>query len=274
MPDAGTGAVKLRRRLHVDGRQRAYHLHAPLSGRRSSSLPLIVMLHGHGGTAARFRRLTGMDAAADAKGVLVAYPEGTSWSNVPWRSWNAGHCCGYGKARQVDDVAFFDALLEDIQRAFPVDAQRIYVAGVSNGGMLAYRLACERSERIAGIAVVAGAMSDLACQPTEPVSVLIIHGTADRLVPYDGTRSPVTRDARSDRAVRDAASYWVAHNACGSEPEHLTGGAVRLEQYAGCRDGTSVTLYTIEGGRHAWPGARGRDDLSATETIVGFFTPD
>ena len=218
-----------------------------------------------------------MNALADREGFIVVYPQGTGWLGVH-RSWNAGACCGYAMNRQIDDVAFIRALVDELLRAYPVDAQRIYVTGISNGGMMAYRLGCELSDRLAAIAPVAGALNT-ACTPTRPVSVIIFHGTADPYVPYAGGQGPAVHERRIDPPVASAVSFWVAHDHCTAIPQARERGHVLEHIYAGGTEGAEVILYTIRGGAHAWPGgrrgwwlgARPTAELSATEVMWEFF---
>ena len=260
---AGTRA----RRLRVEGRARTYLVHLPPARLGSPLQPAVIVLHGHGGTASKAMRVSRMNAKADAEGFLAVYPEGASWAGTPWRSWNAGRCCGYAEATGVDDIAFLRALIEDLRSAFPVDPARIYVTGMSNGGMMAYRAACELSDLIAAIAPVAGAMSAAACEPAHPVSLLIIHGTHDRYVPYEGGVSPATRDDREDPPVMEAAAFWAKRNGCANQPEREPHGAVTHAWFPGCADGAAVGVYTVEDGRHAWP----RRGFSATDAMWEFF---
>lgn len=234
-----------RDRLHelsINGQSRYYLLHAPESV-PAGPRPLLIALHGHGGTAARMRRTTNFNALADAHGFFTAYPEGASWRNTAWRSWNAGGCCGFARQTNVDDVAFLRALIADARERYAVDPQRIFVAGVSNGGMMAYRAACELSADIAGIAVVAGSMQSPRCEPAHPVAVMIMHGTADRLVPYGGGPGGDAEERRTDPPVASAVEFWTRHN----------------------RGRADVLLRTIEGGRHSWP-------AGAAEEIWVFFS--
>lgn len=262
------------------GRRRVTLVHQPSLSTMSGQRPLVILLHGHGDSPQRVRRISGMDAKADREGFFVAYPSGTGWCGLPLLSWNAGGCCGYAMERGVDDVAFIRALIQQLLHRYPIDAHRIYVAGVSNGGMMAYRLGCELSESIAAIATVAGALTASACSPTHPLSVLIIHGTDDRQVRYDGGASLLSRDARVDPPVSRAVSFWVARNGCRVSPQRSTHGHIAQETYAGGREGTAVVLYTIQGGRHAWPGGRRgwwlgdapTNEVSATDLIWEFFS--
>ena len=269
------------RSITVDGRHRSYIVHVPPAYTSRAAHALVVVLHGGGGTAKTAMRMTGMSAKADHEGFLVVYPNGTG--RLPTRSltWNAGTCCGYAVQEQIDDVTFVARLLDALHHEFTIDDRRIYATGISNGAMLAYRLACELDDRIAAIAPVAGAMAAPACEPAHPMPVMIFHGTADRHVRFDGGASttPASSTRRVDRSVADAMSFWVAHNQCAAPPHQQQHGSIRQRTYAACRDGTEVVLITILGGGHAWPGgeqgsAAGdapTQDISATDMMWAFF---
>jgi polyhydroxybutyrate depolymerase len=262
--------------LSVGGRSRHYRLHVPPAPAQPAAL--VLVLHAHGGDARQAAHISGMSAKADAEGFFVAYPLGSGWRGIN-RGWNAGHCCGYAMSAQVDDVAFIRALIDHLLTTHPIDPGRVYVTGISNGAMMAHRLGCELSDRIAAIAPVAGTLGLAACVPSHPVSVLMIHGTADPYVPYAGGRGVAARDERVDRPISAVVSRWVAHNRCQSEPEIEERGAIRRERYGGGTGGAEVILYTIRDGGHAWPGgARGwrfgatpSRELSATDVLWDFF---
>jgi polyhydroxybutyrate depolymerase len=268
------------RTLLVEGRRRHYLLHAPPGEAGRTPRPLVLVLHGHSGTPDQLVDLSGMSALADREGFLVAYPEGTRWGRGSPRSWNAGSCCGYAVGKQVDDVAFIRALIDDAAAAHPVDAARIYATGISNGGMMAYRLACDLADRIAAIAPVAGALGYDTCEPSQPVSVMVFHGTADASVPYEGGRGQHQKTTVEARSVPSSVAFWVARNGCRPEPQRAAEGEILREAYGGGRGGSSVVLYAIQGGGHAWPGGRkgwwlGVEPtraISATELMWEFFT--
>ena len=157
-----------RRFLETESGQRYYWLYEPPEGRHESPLPLLIVLHGHGGTGRRMMRVTGLNRLADKEGWLVAYPDGESWGNIPWGSWNAGYCCGYAQHRKVDDVAFLNLLMDDLQEVYPVDSRQVSIIGVSNGGMMAYRAGCALAGRLSAIWIIAGAMPPGSCELETP----------------------------------------------------------------------------------------------------------
>lgn len=256
-----------RRFLETENGRRSYWLHVPPGNRQEGPLPLLIVLHGHGGTGRRMMRLTGLNRLADEEGLLVAYPDGESWWNIPWGSWNAGYCCGYAQHRQVNDLDFLNLLMDDLQEVYPVDSRQVSIIGVSNGGMMAYRAGCALAERLSAIWIIAGAMPPGPCEPETPLSVMIVHGTEDSYVLYHGGDSPKSGYKRRDASVEDAVRFWVNHNRLSMTPDRLEQGAVIEERYQGDDHRIRVILYTIQGAGHHWPGRRVSDPFSINERI-------
>ncbi|HJY87163.1 MAG TPA: hypothetical protein VKE24_10035, partial [Candidatus Acidoferrales bacterium] len=150
---------------------------------------------------------------------LVAYPSGTGRSSrMP--TWNSGNCCGYAMENKVDDVAFIRALIDNLEHNYSVDPRRIFVTGISNGGMMSYRIGCELADQIAAIAPVEGAQN-IDCWPSGPVSVILFHGSKDRLVPFRGGSTPFQiGPRRTDNSVANAVAFWVKQDGCSLTPKH------------------------------------------------------
>lgn len=257
--------------IDVDGRTRIYLLHTPPGYDRNRKTPLVLVLHGAVQNPEGAERMSGMSALSDREKFLAAYPSGTSrLRNAP--TWNAGNCCGYALAYKVDDVAFIRALIDKLERDYPVDPKRVFVTGISNGAMMSYRLACELSDKIAAIAPVEGALN-VDCRTPHPVSVIVFHGTADHLVPFEGGTTPFQiGERRTDRSVADAIAFWVNQDGCSSAPARDETPAVHSTIYSGCKDGAGVALYAIQGGRHMWPGRPySGNDVPATNLMWSFF---
>jgi polyhydroxybutyrate depolymerase len=263
--------------VEAAGTTRTYLLHVPATLPEGKRLALVLVFHGGGGHAWRMPRFTGFDRLADEQGFIVAYPESLN------RHWNDGR--GLSPA---DDVAFIRTLIAETSRSYPVDAKRIYSAGISNGGFFAQKLACELADQMAAVASVAATMPEplvATCEPSRPVSVLFMHGTEDRLVHVEGGNI-ARRNGRSI-SLADAAKYWRDRDqtttfASEELPDRVRDGThVRCETYGGGKEGTEVVVYTIEGGGHAWPGGpqylpvflvgRASHNLDATRTIWEFF---
>ena len=269
--------------LSVGNLQRSYEVHLPKDAPPAQPAPLVLVFHGGGGNAANAARMSGMDAKADAEGFIVAYPNGTGMrADAKLLTWNAWRCCGAALDNKVDDVAFVRALVDDIARRYPVDRKRIYATGFSNGAMLTYRVGCELGDVVAAIAPVAGALNDYNCGTGPKVSVVAIHGTADKHVRFEGG-VPITAfdtHKRADTGVQFALDTWKKRDGCNDPPSRERNGSV-IHTVFRCADGTAVELYAIEGQGHAWPGGRkglrfGNVDepsteISATDVIWEFF---
>jgi polyhydroxybutyrate depolymerase len=170
-----------------DGRHRTYRVYVPAS-LPTHPVPLLIALHGGTGWNTQFERNSGFDALAERYGFIVVYPNGvgTGPGEASLRTWNAGMCCGPAVQKHVDDVGFIKQLIGTLEVGFRIDRARVFAAGHSNGGFMAYRLACELSDRIAAVGLQSGGFGLLTCAPKHPVSLLHIHGTADTNVPIDG----------------------------------------------------------------------------------------
>jgi polyhydroxybutyrate depolymerase len=268
--------------IQVGSLERKYLIHLPplaaTSGTATATIapvPLIIVLHGATEQPAGIEHLSKMSELADAHNFIAVYPEGTSAHGLA-PTWNAGNCCGYAQENKIDDVAFIRALIDKLKTGPPpgyaIDPKRIYATGISNGGMLSYRLACELSDQIAAIAPVEGAQYP-DCHPTHPVSVIIFHGTADHLVPFDGGTSPFqVGPHRSDIPVREAFAFWVHHDGCYLQPTHEETAELHTTIYSSCNAGSADALYAIQGGHHMWPGVLpSGNSVPASDLIYSFF---
>jgi len=206
--------------IEFHGVARTYALYVPASLQSGVPAPLVVALHGGGGNAANLERTVRLDAIAEREGFLVVYPDGSGRLDEILLTWNAGNCCGYALDEQVDDIGFIGALVAQLSDMYAIDPRRVYATGMSNGGMMSYRLACEAADLFAAVAPVAGALNVADCEPAEPVSVLAIHGTADQHVLFEGGPPNVKADVheRVDRSVHYAMTFWAARDGCGLEP--------------------------------------------------------
>ncbi|MEW2356739.1 PHB depolymerase family esterase [Spirillospora sp. NPDC029432] len=250
----GTGTHKQKIDVGTPG-HREYLLHVPpkltggkwRDGKPAEPLPLVLALHGGAANMDQMRELTGYDRISDDKGFLVAYPDGFVMS------WNAGDCCGPAKLGKIDDVDFLAKLIGKLTGAGLADPKRVFVTGFSNGAGMAYRLACERPGRVAAIGVVEGALVT-ECDPERPPSAMIVHGTADGSVPFDGGGRRDFNDGRPFPPVREAVDFWRKRAGLPAPSRPLKG----LSNGADCegtgkgRGGVEVTFCKIEGGRHRW----------------------
>jgi polyhydroxybutyrate depolymerase len=270
------GGVDKQETLSMAGTERTYTLHVPAGLHVLRAVPLVIALHGRYGTGKDQEKLSGLSSLADEKRFLIAYPDGVG------RSWNAGHGVGAAQRRGVDDVHFISELIEAIARGFPVDRRRIYAVGMSMGGILAHRLACELSDKIAAVASVAGPMSadlESSCGARGGVSVMHLHGTADRIVRFEGGD---TRSGGRVLSAPETTRTWAERNRCKMTAKTSRPAPdVECETYSGCQDEAEVVLCALEGSGHTWAGGRQyaprlmigttNRSVSASEMIWQFF---
>jgi polyhydroxybutyrate depolymerase len=229
-----------------DGQQRTYLLHVPSALPVGSHPPLVVALHGATVTAAETERYYHWDDLADAKGVVVAYPQGIN------NAWNAGSCCSDAPSRNTDDLGFVGAVLGDASTRVAADPSRRYMTGVSNGAMMTLRYACERPGELAAIGSVAGTFTSR-CDHPPPIPFIAIHGLNDRAVSFEASSN--TAETGPDirlPGVETIGRFFVA-DGC-RDPMTTTAGPVHT-QTGTCAPGLDVKVMTIEGAGHQWPGA-------------------
>lgn len=232
--------------LTVGGLVRSYSVHVPPGLDRPAGL--VLYLHGAGQTGGEQAALTNYNAVADQYGFVVAYPDGIDLS------WADGRGASLPDREGIDDVGFLSALTDRISRDYGIPPGRVFVTGMSAGAFMANRFACERADLVRASAPVAGTLGmGIPCNPSRPVSVLEIHGTADPVVPYDGG-AMVGRGGASDIVgAPTMAQRWRVANRCPGPPVEDPAGQVQREIAAGCAAGTEVVLVSIDGGGHIWP---------------------
>lgn len=247
--------------LTYGGRERDYRVYVPGS-LTETPVPLVIGMHGGFGSGEQFANTTRFDEQAEAGRFIVVYPDGTG--AVP--TWNGGRCCGYAAREDVDDVGFIAALIDQMSADYPIDPARVFAVGHSNGAIMAFRLACELSDRIAAIGAVAGSLEISACEPDRPVSVLLIHGDADENHPFDGGQGP--RSIANVDFMSVPYTMTIVSQAMGCDPTSLlsSAGPINTSGYPGCADGVTVELQVIHGASHAWPGGKHGPGLGGEPT--------
>jgi polyhydroxybutyrate depolymerase len=280
------------------GQARSYALYVPASYDPAVPMPVVVLLHGRWGTGAGTADYTGMNQIAEREGFIGVYPDALNNPNPtdPYDTgWNYVYGVPFLVAREPDDGAFITGLLDDLALDLNIDQRRIYVTGMSNGGFMVHNLACTYPDRFAAFSTVAGSgyigFADM-CTHEVPVSIMIIHGTADDNVMWNGrTELLGGREFVTQYPVPDMVSFWVAHDLCSVDTAEITdlpqGGdspatSVRSIIFNDCMDDASVQLYAVIGGGHNWPGVQSEGasarelsmvsmDINAGELMWDFF---
>ncbi|OBK13757.1 PHB depolymerase family esterase [Mycobacterium sp. 1245852.3] len=235
------------------GMDRTYMLHVPAG----DPVGLVLSLHGGGGSGISQRALTGFDTVAEAHNLLVVYPDGYD------KSWADGRGASPADRHHINDVAFLVGLVTKVQHDYGVAPGHVFVTGMSNGGFMSNRLACERADVFAAVAPVAGTLGvGVACNPSQPVSVWEAHGTADPLVPFKGGavrgRGGLSHSISADTMV----DKWRSADGCQGDPamealpDVRDGTVVHRYESTGCAANTEVVFYKIDRGGHTWPGGK------------------
>ena len=227
--------------------ERTYILYVPDTYSPTIGAPIVFNFHGFGGQASDHMLEADMRSIADTAGFILVYPQGALLDGSP--HWNTAEI-GPGNKSSIDDLGFFDWMLDEIIAHYTIDEQRVYVCGYSNGSFFSYALACQKSHRIAGLGSVSGAMLDdsLSCSPTHPTAIIHLHGTSDGVVAYNGTGEYPSVDA--------AIGYWTTHNLTStsltSQPVSSNGFTIERFFYGGGTGNVGVVLYKVNGGDHVW----------------------
>lgn len=278
------------RKMQAGGLERSCYLHLPARHEAAGKLPVVFVLHGGGrGDGDDVARWTGYRELADRENFIAVYPNGID------AQWNDGRVKTFQRAKknaEVDDVGFISALIDLIVRDFRGDPERIYITGLSNGGMMALRVGCEISHKLAAIAPVIANMPENTygkCMPEHKLPVLLMNGTDDPLVPWNG--GPVGYFGKRRGKVvstNETIRFWKTHNGCNAgivawlpDRDRKDGSRVRVTTWRNQGGSCEVVLYRVEGGGHTFPGSdvpdrrlllgRKNNDIDGPEVIWSFF---
>jgi polyhydroxybutyrate depolymerase len=268
--------------IEAGGTVRSYQVHVP-ARKASQTLPLVLVLHGGGGNGAGMRTLTGMDSSADATGFIAVYPDGVQ------KNWSDGRGTTDSEKAGVNDVAFLSSLVGKLSSELNADPKRIYATGISNGGFMSARLACDASSVFAAVSVVAATIPENVranCKPSRAVPFMLIHGTADKIVPESGGTMTMG-DGGVIASTSQTVNLWRDLNKCSgaagtTEINPVNDGtSITLERFTGCASSSEVVFYKVTDGGHTWPGGsqnvpviivgKTSRDVNASETMFAFF---
>lgn len=257
-----------------------YRLHVPTGYKGEVSRPLVVVIHGAFSTAREIEEQSGFSKLADHEGFIAVYPEGMGIFGF-LQHWNAGHCCGKAAADNIDDVGFIAAVINEVAARLSVDLDRVYMVGFSNGGMLAYRFAAERSNIIAAVAPMAAAIGGrpsadvplwVLPKPIAKVPAIIFHAMDDDSVPYLGGQSLRHGGEQEYLSVEESIRFWVKHNGCNKTAvqKNLYGGSVIYSLWKDPAGSNDISLYAIKEWGHIWPGKYFTSTLGPENPLNGF----
>lgn len=250
--------------------------------RAPKGAPLILALHGGGGDPDQFASASGLGAAATAAGYAVAFPAGSGRHGERLLTWNGGYCCGHAQRARVDDIGFLKAVIRDARDRFGL-SDRVFVTGMSNGSILSETFAAQNPGLVRAVAGVAGTMDTRRVRVTAPVPLLIIHGTADTVVPYDGGQGDTSLTRTDFASVASVVSAFLAPWDGGlsqtiREIDRRPDGTTVIVTDYRKGDRPVLRLMTVEGGAHHWPGGRkarlteGKtQEIDANTEILRFF---
>jgi polyhydroxybutyrate depolymerase len=258
--------------LTFDGQQREYRVHVPPAAVYGQPLPLVVNMHGATQNDFLEELTSDMDPNADQNGYLVVYPDGTRISKVltpdpvaknAQYGWNAGLCCGLPSTEHLDSVDFLEKVIAAVAARTPVNLRRVYMTGISNGGMMAYAMATEASSHVAAIASVSGQVEIPTIHPSRPVPTMEFHSVNDPIAFFNGTPD---KNPKLVLSVMEGIQQWVKADGC-STTQHVgteivgAAGSISAGEtatpitYTHCNAGTEVALWRFTGSGHVWPGS-------------------
>lgn len=263
--------------ITVGALQRTYTVRLPSAYDGVTQLPLVIAMHGGFGSGAQLENQSLLTATSEQEGFIVVYPDGVP-SPLGIRTWNAGGCCGYAMNNNIDDAGFISALLDTLFSELAIDTLRVYATGMSNGGFMSYRLACELSERIAAIAPVSATMTIDVCDPVRAMPVIALHSYLDTSVPYlGGIGDGVSNHYNSP--LDSVQTAFALHANCTILNDTIVDDAeMTVIRWHDCDCGHEVVTYMTQDGGHSWPGGNGTGlgdppstVISANELMWDFF---
>ena len=254
-----------------DGRTRTYRFFKPGSIDSKIPAPLVLAFHGGLASARQFEANSGLSEFAESNGFYVVYPNGINASETQpgFQTWNAGDCCGPAVRNGVDDVAFMASLIKLIKDSYLIDPTRVFAMGHSNGGMLAYKLACELSDQVKGVGIQSASLGMDNCGSVNPVKLVHIHGTADKNFPIEGGLGSGIAGVPF-RSARFALDVFASINKCNKTPEatrDIRNSEITIYEWNKCSTNVGMRYITVEGASHAWMGRTAVS--SSAQSLVG-----
>jgi polyhydroxybutyrate depolymerase len=262
--------------IKYNGLTRTYKIYVPYGYKPSRPATLIVAFHGGGGDMNYMARdeYYGLISKAEKENFIVVFPNGYSqFRSGKLATWNAGTCCGSARDKNIDDVGFINAMVATLKTQLTIHPQRVFAIGMSNGGMMAYRVACDLSLVFRAVASVTGTDSTISCNPKRPVPILHIHALDDTHVLFNGGAGQNSFRDKSKvtdfTSVPDTIRMWGERNKCQPEAKRvLQKSDAYCDEYRKCADNSMVKVCVTSTGGHSWPGGyKPRGDMPASQAI-------
>ena len=238
----------------ADGRTRSFIVNLPPNYYEASGFSLVIALHGGGGSGEQFETSTKLSEKANAAKFIVVYPDGVQGTGIlKARTWNAGACCDYASENNINDVKYIAELIDKLLTEYKINPKKVYATGHSNGGMLAYRLACEIPHKIAAIAPNASTMAvTQPCAASRPVPILHMHSILDQNVPYTGgVGSGASK--HHNPPLDSVLNVWNIKNLC-LQKTIVDNSNYKLTKWHDCTNNVTMHYYLTTDGGHSWPG--------------------
>ncbi|MDX1958077.1 MAG: PHB depolymerase family esterase [Leptospiraceae bacterium] len=266
----------VQKKININNRIRNYRIYIPENlGTKQNKL--VFVFHGGMGTAEFMEYISGFNRIAEREKFIVVYPNGTGKAENKFLTWNSWKCCGYALEKKVDDVKYIQAIINEIKENYSIDSSRIFATGFSNGGMMSLKLACDTND-FRAVASVGGSMFHLDCKPKKSVSVLLINGRKDMVVPYSGGVGTNSLTKSAKLPIEKVYEFWREQNQC--ENETKIEDEFNPVQYSKtCNDKTEVRLVEMKLEAHTWPSGNNlylsdesNDSFKTSEEIWKFFS--
>ncbi len=251
------------KRIETDERERKYLINIPSSYSDNENFPLVLVLHGGGGSAQTIKEKSNFDRVSEEENFIVVYPDGTGRNNYFLHTWNWGYTSTYASKNNIDDVSFLNQLIGHLEQEYNIVDGKILMTGHSNGAKMTYRFGAEYPKKLSGIAPVSGSIGGkedensplyTIPEPTRPLSVIHIHGKKDEYVPYNGGKGKSILGVRYDLSAEESVMFWIKNNNCSKTPiiEKSKNNLIELKKYKDGKENTKVSLITINNAGHFW----------------------
>lgn len=262
------------------GFNRDYLIHIPVNYSPQKTYPLVIIVHGAFSSASAFAEVTGFVELADKEGLVVLYPNGVGIFGF-LRHWNAGFCCAYAAKNKIDDTGYLKQIIDNALKKLPIDRDKVFLVGFSNGGMLVHRFAAEYPNYPRSVAIVSATVGAIDADtetewklkpPETPVSVFLAHGKADGSIPYEGGSRRGSNGKLSFYSFKQSVEFWLNTNQCSqaSETRYTQENAVEIKSWEDCTKSKNVVKISLANWNHRWPGLYHTSRLAPDDSLFNY----